>query len=46
MTLGSHQRKSQDWITPKHIIDALGPFDLDLDPDSRLKGPRVLGWNY
>lgn len=32
MTLGSHQRtvgNSQDWITPKHIIDALGPFDLD-----------------
>ena len=32
MILGSHQRtvgKSQDWITPKHIIDALGPFDLD-----------------
>lgn len=32
MTLGSHQRavgKSQSWITPKHIIDALGPFDLD-----------------
>src|SRR5208282_5484886 len=32
MTLGSHQRtigKSQAWITPKWIIDALGPFDLD-----------------
>ncbi len=32
MTLGSHQRcvgNSQNWITPKHIIDALGPFDLD-----------------
>jgi hypothetical protein len=32
MTLGSHQQcvgKSQSWITPKHIIDALGPFDLD-----------------
>lgn len=32
MTLGSHQRTigaSQTWITPKWIIDALGPFDLD-----------------
>jgi hypothetical protein len=32
MTLGSHQAtigKSQSWITPKHIIDALGPFDTD-----------------
>jgi hypothetical protein len=32
MTLGSHQRaigKSQDHITPKWIIDRLGPFDLD-----------------
>lgn len=32
MTLGSHQRcvgKSQVHLTPKWIIDALGPFDLD-----------------
>lgn len=32
MTLGSHQKTvgdSQSWITPKEIIDALGPFDLD-----------------
>ena len=32
MTLGSHQKcvgDSQNWITPKCIIDALGPFDLD-----------------
>lgn len=32
MTLGSHQAavgKTQTWITPKWIIDALGPFDLD-----------------
>jgi hypothetical protein len=32
MTLGSHQKTlgvSQSWITPKWIIDALGPFDLD-----------------
>ena len=32
MTLGSHQKTvgdSQTWITPKWIIDALGPFDLD-----------------
>src|SRR5262245_33134474 len=32
MTLGSHQRavgKSQGHITPRWILDALGPFDLD-----------------
>lgn len=32
MTLGSHQRsvgKSQVHLTPKWIIDRLGPFDLD-----------------
>jgi hypothetical protein len=32
MTLGSHQRtvgKSQTHITPRWIIDRLGPFDLD-----------------
>jgi hypothetical protein len=32
MTLGSHQRTvglSQDHISPKWLIDALGPFDLD-----------------
>ena len=32
MTLGSHQKTigtSQVHITPRHIIDALGPFDLD-----------------
>jgi len=32
MTLGSHQKTvgaSQSWITPKWIIEALGPFDLD-----------------
>jgi len=32
MTLGSHQQtigKSQDHLTPRWIIDALGPFDLD-----------------
>jgi DNA N-6-adenine-methyltransferase Dam len=32
MTLGSHQNsvgKSQNHITPKWIIDALGPFDID-----------------
>lgn len=32
MTLGSHQQsigKSQVHLTPKWIIDALGPFDLD-----------------
>ena len=32
MTLGDHQRcvgKSQNHITPKWIIDRLGPFDLD-----------------
>lgn len=32
MTLGSHQTtigKNQTWITPRWILDALGPFDLD-----------------
>jgi DNA N-6-adenine-methyltransferase Dam len=32
MTLGSHQQcigESQNHITPKWLIDALGPFDLD-----------------
>jgi hypothetical protein len=32
MTLGSHQQtigKSQDHITPKWILNKLGPFDLD-----------------
>lgn len=32
MTLGSHQSTigaSQSWITPRWILDALGPFDLD-----------------
>ena len=32
MTLGSHQTtigKIQTWITPKPIIEVLGPFDLD-----------------
>lgn len=25
----SSRMRSEDWITPKYIIDALGPFDLD-----------------
>lgn len=33
MTLTSHQRPHRGatdvWLTPPHIIDALGPFDLD-----------------
>lgn len=32
MTMGSHQSalmKSDTWLTPKYIIDELGPFDLD-----------------
>lgn len=32
MTLGSHQTtvgQTQTWITPRWILDALGPFDLD-----------------
>lgn len=32
MTLGSHQQtigKSQTYITPRWLLDALGPFDLD-----------------
>lgn len=32
-SMGSHHRpsegKSNDWLTPPEIIDALGPFDLD-----------------
>lgn len=31
--IGGHQRghrgKTNNWITPRHILDALGPFDLD-----------------
>jgi hypothetical protein len=32
MTIGSHQKSignSQNWITPRHILAPLGPFDLD-----------------
>lgn len=32
MTLGSHQKTigtTQSWITPKWLIEKLGPFDLD-----------------
>lgn len=32
MTIGSHQKtvgKSQEHLTPRWLIDALGPFDLD-----------------
>ena len=32
MTLGSHQKTvgdTQTWITPRWLIDELGPFDLD-----------------
>lgn len=33
MSLTSHQKQnrgaSETWLTPKYIIDALGPFDLD-----------------
>lgn len=35
MTLGSHQKTvgvTQSWVTPKWIIDALGPFDFDPCP--------------
>jgi hypothetical protein len=42
VTLGSHQKSigdSQSWITPRHILDALGPFDLD--PAGALPRP----WN-
>ena len=28
--VGSGRAQSHDWITPKFIIDALGPFDLDV----------------
>lgn len=48
MTLGSHQRtigKTQTWITPKWIIDALGPFDLDpCAADPRPWDCAVLNW--
>lgn len=30
--MGGHQSakmKNDEWLTPKYIIDALGPFDLD-----------------
>lgn len=31
--IGGHHRaykgRNDEWITPKHVIDALGPFDLD-----------------
>ena len=30
--IGSHQssrRASDEWLTPRHVLDALGPFDLD-----------------
>lgn len=40
MTIGSHQRcvgKSQNHITPRWIIEALGPFDLD--PAAAVKRP-------
>ena len=32
MTLGSHQKTvgdTQTWITPREIVEALGPFDFD-----------------
>lgn len=33
MGIGSHTKpndgKTNDWITPRHILEALGPFDLD-----------------
>jgi len=33
MSIGGHQKNTKnpqtEWITPKHIIKALGPFDLD-----------------
>lgn len=44
MTLGSHQTTiggTQSWITPKFVIDDLGPFDLDpcaCDPQPWLCG--------
>jgi hypothetical protein len=27
--IGGHQSVNNEWLTPKRIIDALGPFDLD-----------------
>ena len=50
MTLGSHQKTigaTQSWITPKWIIDALGPFDLDpCAADPRPWDCAVENWSY
>ncbi len=49
MTLGSHQKcvgDSQNWITPKFIIDALGPFDLDpCAADPRPWDCAIVNWS-
>lgn len=50
MTLGSHQRtigKSQTHLTPRWILDALGPFDLDpcAAPEPRPWNCAYLNWS-
>ncbi len=47
--MGSHQSRfaadySDEWYTPRHIIDALGPFDLD--PCSPLERPFDTAGRY
>jgi hypothetical protein len=49
MTLGSHQQvigKSQDHLTPRWILEALGPFDLDpcASPDPRPWDCATTNW--
>lgn len=42
MTLGSHQKTigtSQNWITPKYVIECLGKFDLD--PCASINAPWI-----
>lgn len=49
---GIHTRpfngKTNDWITPKWLIDALGPFDLDPCASTRQPWPcakrSYMGW--
>lgn len=44
MTLGSHQRavgKSQSHITPRWLLERLGPFDLDPCADARQPWPTA-----
>lgn len=41
MTLGSHQRSNDEWLTPPHIIEAVGGWrSFDLDPAT----PDAMPW--